>query len=165
MCLYLCSYIFCNFHFIIQNLIESSCTYVLGLKILPPFLPFPIIYWSCSSCVCCFFVFFHSIITERSETYYILNLLCLIYDVEIQLHTVSRSLSLVWLYLCIVFIADICITIKSHQSNQECSTTWRTFIHFKYSSYFISYCNLHYLYMCNLSILRSYAKYLNSTTK
>jgi len=27
------------------------------------------------------------------------------------------------MYLCIVFIAVICIPIKSHQSNQTCSTT------------------------------------------
>ena len=30
------------------------------------------------------------------------------------------------MYLCIVFIAVICITIKSHQSNPTRSTTWRT---------------------------------------
>jgi hypothetical protein len=47
-----------------------------------------------------------------------------------------KDLNLFWMYLCIVFIAVICITIKSHQSNQTHSTTWRTFIGCKYSSYF-----------------------------
>jgi hypothetical protein len=32
-----------------------------------------------------------------------------------------KDLNLFWMYLCIVFIAVICIPIKSHQSNQICS--------------------------------------------
>jgi hypothetical protein len=44
-----------------------------------------------------------------------------------------KDLNLFGMYLCIDFIAVICITIKSHQSNQTCSTTWRTFICCKYS--------------------------------
>jgi hypothetical protein len=70
------------------------------------------------------------------------------------------------MYLCIVFIAVICIPIKSHQSNQICSTTWPSFIGCKYSSYFIPFCNLQSMYMYNLSRLRTiYTKYWNSTTK
>jgi hypothetical protein len=44
-----------------------------------------------------------------------------------------KDLNLFGMNLCIDFIADICIPIKSHQSNQTCSTTWRTFIGSKYS--------------------------------
>ena len=77
-----------------------------------------------------------------------------------------KDLSLFGMYLCIDFIADICITIQSHQSNQTRSTTWRTLISCKYSSYFIPFCNLQYMYMYNLFRLRTiYTKYWNSTTK
>jgi hypothetical protein len=37
-----------------------------------------------------------------------------------------KDLNLFWMYLCIVFIAVIWNTIKSHQSNPTRSTTWRT---------------------------------------
>jgi hypothetical protein len=77
-----------------------------------------------------------------------------------------KDLNLFGMYLCIDFIADICITIKSHQSNQTRSTTWRILIGCKYSSYFIPFCNLQYMYMYNLFRLRTiYTKYWNSTTK
>jgi hypothetical protein len=77
-----------------------------------------------------------------------------------------KDLNLFWMYLCIVFIVIICITIKSHQSNPTRSTTWRTFITCKYSSYFIPFCNLQNMYMYNLFRLRTiYTKYWNSTTK
>jgi len=77
-----------------------------------------------------------------------------------------KDLNLFWMYLCIVFIADICITIKSHQSNQTRSTTWQILKSCKYSSYFIPFCNLQNMYMYDLSSLRTiYTKYWNSTTK
>jgi hypothetical protein len=47
--------VFLQLHLQDQNLIESSCTYALGLKILPPFLWIVMIYWSCSNGV--FFIF------------------------------------------------------------------------------------------------------------
>ena len=102
-----------------------------------------------------FFVFFitsmkSGMFDDLLHTYYILfNMLCW--------NTTRRSikdLNLFWMYLCIVFIAVICIPIKSHQSNQTRSTTW-TFIGCKYSSYFIPFCNLQNMYMYNLSSLRT----------
>ena len=55
---------------------------------------------------------------------------------------------------------------KSHQSNQTRSTTWRTLIGCKDSSYFIPCTNLQYMYLYNLFRLRTiYTKYWNSTTK
>jgi len=80
-------------------------------------------------------------------------------------HSIKYS-NLFWMYLCILFIAGICSTIKSHQSNQTCSTTWPTFMGCKYSSYFIPCCNLQYMYMYNVFRFRTiYTKYWNSTTK
>jgi hypothetical protein len=77
-----------------------------------------------------------------------------------------KDLNLFGMYLCIDFIADICITIKSHQSNQTRSTTWQTLKGCKYSSYFIPFCNLQYMYMYNLFRLRTIKKkYWNSTRK
>jgi len=77
-----------------------------------------------------------------------------------------KDLNLFWLYLFIVFIANICIAIKSHQSNQTRSTTCRTFLTCKYSSYFIPFCNIQYIYRHNISSLSTiYTKYSNSTTK
>ena len=48
-----CTYMWCYWQCvnIPKNLIESSCTYALRLSILPPFLRFPIIYWTYSSSV------------------------------------------------------------------------------------------------------------------
>jgi hypothetical protein len=98
-------------------------------------------------------------------------LVCLIRILKVNLFCCGisifcvKDLNLFWMYLCIVFIAVICITIKSHQSNQTHSTTWRTFIGCKYSSYFIPFCNLQNMYMYNLIRLRTiYTKYWNSTT-
>jgi hypothetical protein len=77
-----------------------------------------------------------------------------------------KDLNLFGMYLCIDFIAVICIPIKSHQSNQTRSTTWRTLIGCKYSSYFIPFCNLQCMYMYNVFRLGTiYTKYRNSTTK
>ena len=77
-----------------------------------------------------------------------------------------KDLNLSWIYLCIVFIAVICIPIKSHQSNQTRSTTWQILKSCKYSSYFIPFCNLQNMYIYDLSSLRTiYTKYWNSTTK
>ena len=77
-----------------------------------------------------------------------------------------KDLNLFGMYLCIDFIAVICIPIKSHQSNQTCSTTWRTLIGCKYSSYFIPFCNLQCMHMYNVFRLGTiYTKYRNSTTK
>ena len=64
---------------------------------------------------------------------------------------IIKDLILSWMYLCIVFIAVICFTIKSHQSNQTRSTTWRILIGCKDSSYFIPCTNLQNMYMHNLS--------------
>jgi len=147
-----------------QNSFENSCPYVLGLSNLPPFLRFPIIYRGCSNGVV--LGFFISLINlgtlwDLLNTYFILfNIL----RSNTTTHT-TNDLNLFWLYLCIVFIAAICIPIKLHQLNQTRSTTWRTFIGCKYSSYFISFCNLQYMYMYNLySLRRIYTKYSNSTT-
>jgi hypothetical protein len=114
-----------------------------------------------------FFVFFiaskkSGMFEDLLHTYYILfNML--------GWNTTRRSikdLNLIWMYFCIVFIADLCIPIKLHQSNQARSTTWWTFIGCKYTSYFIPFCNLQYVYMYNLFKLRTICtKYRNSTTK
>jgi len=57
-------------------------------------------------------------------------------------------------YWCIFFyLVVICTTIKSHQSNQTRSTTWRTCLGCKYSSYCLWFCNLQYIYMYSLSRL------------
>jgi hypothetical protein len=50
----------------VSTVIESSCTYALGLKILPPFLWIAIIYWSCSNGVFLnIFHFIHQIMNVR----------------------------------------------------------------------------------------------------
>ena len=77
-------------------------------------------------------------------------------------YRVSKFVVLMYL----LYLAVSCISIKSHQSNQTCSTTWRTSKSCKYSSYFIPFYNLQYMYMYNLSRLRTiFAEYSNSTTK
>ena len=77
-----------------------------------------------------------------------------------------KDLILSWMYLCIFYIAVCWITIKSHQSNQTCSTTWQILKRCKYTSYIIPFCNLQYMYMYNFVKLRTiYTKYRNSTTK
>jgi hypothetical protein len=60
-------------------------------------------------------------------------------------HSIKDS-HLFWLYLCIVFITGICMKIELHQSNQTRSTTFWTLNGCKYSSYFIPFCNLQYMY-------------------
>jgi hypothetical protein len=114
-----------------------------------------------------FFVFFITSMKSRKfedllHTYFILfNIL----HWNTTRHGI-KDLNLFWMYLCIFFIAVIWIIIKSHQSNPTRSTTWRTFISCKYSSYFIPFCNLQNMYMYNLFRLRTiYTKYWNSTTK
>jgi hypothetical protein len=68
------------------------------------------------------------------------------------------------LYLLICFyLAVYWVPIKSHQSNQTHSTNWPTLLICKYSSDFIPCCNLQYMYIYNLSSLRTiYTKYSNS---
>jgi len=81
-------FVFLQLHLQDQNVIESSCTYSLGLLILPPFLRIAIIYWSCSNGVFLYiFHFIHQIMNVRRLTKY---LFYLIYYVEIQLHIVSK---------------------------------------------------------------------------
>ena len=80
--------VFLQLHLQDQNLIESSCTYALGLKILPPFLWIAIIYWSGSNGVFLYiFHFIHQIMNVRRLITY---LFYSIYYVEIQLHIVSK---------------------------------------------------------------------------
>ena len=67
-------------------------------------------------------------------------------DVLISSTHSIKDLHLYWLYLCIVFITGYCIKIELHQSNQTRSTTFRTLLGCKYSSYFIPFCNLQYMY-------------------
>jgi hypothetical protein len=116
-----------------------------------------------------FFVFF--ITSMKSEMFEnLLHSYFVLFNIHVlRWNTTTHSikdLNLFGMYLCIDFIADICITIKSHQSNQTRSTTWQSFISCNYSFYFIPFCNLQYMYMYNLFRLRTiYTKYRNSTTK
>ena len=57
--------------------------------------------------------------------------------VEIQPHRVSKFHLLMYIGFFLFYV--ICIPIKSHQSNQTCSTTLRRFIRCQYSSYFFVY--------------------------
>ena len=71
-----------------------------------------------------------------------------------------KDLELFWLYLCVYILSVICIAITSRRSNQTRSTTCRTLICCKYSSYSIPCCNLQCLYMYNVSSLKTiYTKF------
>jgi len=58
-------------------------------------------------------------------------------------------------YWCVFlfYFTVLCLTIKSHQSHQTRSATWRVLISCKYYFYFISCNNLQYMYMHNVSRL------------
>ena len=99
---------------------------------------FPIRYNSCSDAVV--YLVIHIINQIRNVwrlTTYLFNF---IQDILLKYTNTRYQSFKYWLYLLISFyLAAICITIKSHQSNQTRSTTWRTFMICKYSSYFIPF--------------------------
>ena len=101
-----------------------------------------------------FFVFFITsmkswMFEDWLHTYFVL------FNILLWNSTTHSIKDLFWMHLCIVFIAVICIPIKSHQSNQTRSATWQILKSCKYSSYFIPFCNLQYMYMHNLFRLRT----------
>ena len=119
--------------------LDSSCTNVRGL-----FYDIRLYTLSCSSGVV--LCVFHYINEIRNVRRLITYLFYFIQYINTTTHSI-KDLNLFWLYLCIVFIADICITIKSYQSNHTHSTTWQTLMSCKYSSYFIPFYNLQYMYI------------------
>jgi len=131
------------------------CTYVFDVT-LPMCLLFSIRYSSRSEGVVCY-QSNHEWLKTKTVWYFI-QYVTLKYN-HIEYHSYK--------YWCVFFyFTVICLTIKSHQSKQTRSATWRVLISCKYYSYFIPCYNLQYMYMLNFSSLRRiYAEYSNSTTK
>ena len=117
-----------------------------------PFLRFPIIYIE--------------LLEQSDSLFFITSMKSWMFEYWLHTYFVSFNIlpwnttthsikDLFWMYFCIVFIAVICIPIKSQQSNQTRSATWQILRSCKYSSYLIPFYYLQYMYVHNLFRLRT----------